>query len=99
MKTLKFIEIKKGEETVIDATSGKELNTANLIVICLGQSRFKSPAEQFKAYDITKIIEAKEQGKDFELEDADFNFIKGYVEKFDPYLNGFTFMPFMELFK
>lgn len=96
MKTLAHIELKNNDQVIVDAASGKELNTANLITICLGQSKYASMAEQWQAYEITKKIE---DGKDVELEDADYDLVKKKVEAFDPYRNGFTFMPFLELFK
>ena len=96
MKTLKHIELKNGDQVMFDAGTKKELNTANLIIICLGNSKYPNTADQWKAYEITKKIEDE---KDVELEDADFDFVKGYVEKFEPYRTGFTFMPFLELFK
>ena len=96
MKKLKHIEIKSGDKVIVDQASGLELNTANLITICLGQSKYPSVADQWKAYEITKKLE---EGKDVELEDADYELVKRMVEAFEPYRNGFTFMPFLELFK
>jgi len=98
MKTLKHIEIKEPKEgkVITDAATGKELNTANLIKICLGQSKYTSTAEQWRAYEITKKIE---EGKDVELEDADYDLVKKKVEAFEPYRTGFVFMPFLELFR
>ena len=96
MKTLKSITLKTADDKpMVDAGSGKELTTANLITICLGQSKYASMAEQWQAYEITKKIE---EG-DIELEDADYDLVKKKVEEFEPYRNGFTFMPFLELFK
>ena len=97
MKTLAHIELKNNDQQVIvDFATKKELNTANLITICLGQSKFASSAEQWQAYEITKKME---DGKDVELEDADYDLVKKKVEAFEPYRNGFVFMPFLELFK
>lgn len=97
MEQLKNIEIADDNGLVLtDAASGKQLNTANLITICLGQSKYSSPAEQWQAYEITKKLE---DGKDVELEDSEYDLVKKKVEAFTPYLEGFRFMPFMELFK
>jgi hypothetical protein len=96
MKRLKHIELKNGDKIIVDSGTGKELNTANLITICLGQSKYSSMTEQWQAYEITKKIE---DGKDVELEDADYALVKKMVEAFEPYRNGFTFMPFLDLFR
>lgn len=97
MKTLSHITLTTTDgKPMVDASSQKELNTATLITICLGQSKYASVAEQWKAYEITKILE---EGKDIELEDADYQLVKKMVEAFEPYRNGFTFMPFLEIFK
>lgn len=97
MKTLQNIELKTTSGEVIkDAATGKELNTANLIDICFGQSKYGSVAEQWKAYDITKKLVS---GETIELEDAEYELVKAKVEGFEPYRNGFTFIPFLELFK
>lgn len=97
MKILKNIVLKTiDSKPMVDASSQKELNTASLITICLGQSKYASVADQWKAYEITKKLEEK---KDVELEDADYQLVKKMVEAFEPYRNGFTFMPFLELFK
>ena len=96
MKTLKSITLLTiDNKPMVDAATGKELTTANLITICLGQSKYASMAEQWQAYEITKKIE---EG-DVELEDAEYDLVKKKVEEFEPYRNGFTFMPFLELFK
>jgi hypothetical protein len=84
-----------GEQPVSDAATKKELNTSTLIEICLGQSKYASMAEQWKAYEITKKLG---EG-DVELEEADYELVKKKVEEFEPYRNGFTFMPFLELFR
>lgn len=97
MKTLSHITLTTSDgKPIVDASSQKELNTASLITICLGQSKYASVADQWKAYEITKKID---EGKDVELEDADYQLVKKMVEAFEPYRNGFTFMPFLELFK
>ena len=96
MKTLTHIDLKNNDQVIVDFATKKELNTANLITICLGQSKYTSMAEQWQAYEITKKIE---DGKDVELEDAEYDLVKKKVEAFEPYRNGFTFMPFLELFK
>lgn len=97
MKTLSHITLTTTDgKPIVDASSQKELNTATLITICLGQSKYASVADQWKAYEITKKIE---DGKDVELEDAEYQLVKKMVEAFEPYRNGFTFMPFLELFK
>jgi len=97
MKILKniFLTAQNGKN-VVDADTGKELSASNLIIICLGQSKYSSSAEQWQAYDITKKIDG---GKDIELEDADYDLVKKKVEAFEPYRTGFVFMPFLELFK
>ena len=56
-------------DTLTDTVTRKELNTANLIIICLGQSKYATMADQWRAYDITKRLES---GKDVELEDVDY---------------------------
>lgn len=97
MRTLEHITLTTTDgKPIVDAATGKELNTASLITICLGQSKYASVADQWKAYEITKKIE---EGEDVELEDADYQLVKKMVEAFEPYRNGFTFMPFLELFK
>ena len=97
MKTLNHITLTTPDgKPVVDAGTGKQLNTASLITICLGQSKYASSAEQWQAYDITKKIQ---EGKDIELEDADYDLVKKKVEAFEPYRTGFVFMPFLELFK
>lgn len=97
MKILSHITLTTTDgKPMVDASSQKELNTATLITICLGQSKYASVADQWKAYEITKKIE---DGKDVELEDAEYLLVKKMVEAFEPYRNGFTFMPFLELFK
>lgn len=97
MTTLKNITLTTTDgKPMVDASSQKELNTVNLITICLGQSKYASVADQWKAYEITKKIE---DGKDVELEDADYQLVKKMVEAFEPYRNGFTFISFLELFK
>ncbi|MBK9580216.1 MAG: hypothetical protein IPO40_24390 [Fibrobacteres bacterium] len=97
MKTLTNITlITPDNKPMVDASTGNELNTANLITICLGQSKYASVADQWKAYEITKKLES---GKDVELEEAEYELVKKKVEEFEPYRNGFTFMPFLELFK
>lgn len=97
MTKLENIELTSSDGVVItDAATGKSLNTANLITICLGQSKYDSSAEQWQAYEITKKLE---DGKDVELEDADYQLVKRKVEAFPPYLEGFVFVPFLELFK
>jgi hypothetical protein len=96
MKTLTHIELKNNDQVIVDAGTGKELNTANLITICLGQSKYASSAEQWQAYEITKKLK---EGKDVELEDTDYELVKSKVEAFEPYRTGFVFMPFLELFK
>ena len=96
MKKLVHIELKNNDKPIVDHSTGKELNTANLITICLGQSKYASMSEQWQAYEITKKLE---DGKDVELEDAEFDIVKKKIEAFEPYRNGFTFMPFLELFK
>lgn len=97
MKTLSHITLTTTDgKPMFDAATQKELNTASLITICLGQSKYASVADQWKAYEITKTLE---EGKDVELEDADYQLVKKMVEAFEPYRNGFTFMPFLELFK
>lgn len=97
MKTLTHITLTTTDgKSIVDASSQKELNTASLITICLGQSKYPSVADQWRAYEITKNME---EGKDVELEDADYQLVKRMVEAFEPYRNGFTFMPFLELFK
>lgn len=80
---------------MVDAATGKELNTATLIEICLGQSKYGSTSEQWQAYEITKKLGED----DVELEDADYELVQKKVEEFEPYRNGFTFVPFLELFK
>lgn len=95
MKILKHILITQKEKPVVDSVTGKELSTSNLIVICLGQSKYGSTAEQWQAYEITKKIK---EGEDVELEDADYILVKKKMEAFEPYRNGFMFMPFLELF-
>jgi hypothetical protein len=96
MKTLNHIELKNNDKVMVDFSTQKELNTANLITICLGQSKFASSAEQWQAYDITKKLE---EGKDVDLDDADYDLVKKKVEAFEPYRTGFVFIPFLELFK
>ena len=96
MKTIKSITLLSTDnKPIVDAGSGKELNTSSLITICLGQSKYKSTAEQWQAYEITKKLG---EG-DVEIEDADYDLVKQKVEEFEPYRNGFVFMPFLELFK
>lgn len=56
-----------------DAATKKKLNTASLITICLGQSKYPSVADQWNAYEITKKIK---EGKDVELEDSDYQLVK-----------------------
>jgi len=96
MKTLSNITLTNQDKPIIDQASGLPLNTTNLITICLGLSKYTSMAEQWQAYDITKKLTS---GEDVELEDAEYELVKRKVEAFDPYRNGFTFMPFLELFK
>ena len=97
MKTIQHITLKTSEgKPMVDAATQKELNTVSLITICLGQSKYASVADQWKAYEVTKKLE---DGKDIELEDVDYQLVKKMVEAFDPYRNGFTFIPFLELFK
>lgn len=97
MHTLSYIKLTTPDGSpIIDASSQKELSTVSLIIICLGQSKYASVADQWKAYEITKKIE---DGKDVELEDAEYQLVKKMVEAFEPYRNGFTFMPFLGLFK
>jgi hypothetical protein len=97
MQTLNNIIIAGKEgKPIIDQASGLPLNTANLIIICLGQSKYTSMTEQWQAYDITKKLTS---GEEVKLEDAEYELVKRKVEAFDPYRNGFTFMPFLELFK
>lgn len=52
--------------------------------------------EQWQAYDISKKLKS---GEDIELEDAEYDLVKKKVEAFEPYRNGFAFIPFLELFK
>ena len=85
----------KDGEPMFDAGTKQELNTATLIEICLGQSKYDSMAEQWQAYEITKKLG---EG-DVELEDTEYALVKKKVEEFEPYRNGFTFIPFLELFK
>lgn len=95
MKTLQSITLTTPDgKPMVDAASGKELNTASLIEICLGQSKYDSVAQQWQAYEITNKL-----GDKVELEDAEYDLVKKKVEAFEPYRNGFTFMPFLELFK
>jgi len=96
MKTLTNIELKNNDQTIVDAGTGKELNTANLIIIALGQSKYPSVAEQWQAYEITKKLDG---GKDVVLEDVEYELVKKKIEEFEPYRTGFVFMPFLELFK
>jgi sulfur relay (sulfurtransferase) DsrC/TusE family protein len=96
MKTLAHIELKNNDQVMVDFATKKELNTANLITIALGQSKYTSTAEQWQAYEITKKIA---EGKDVELEEADYELVKKKVEAFEPYRTGFVFIPFLELFK
>jgi len=97
MKTLPNITLTTAAgKPQIEAGTLKELNTATLIEIALGQSKYASAAEQWQAYDVAKKLEA---GKDVELEDAEYELVKKKVDAFDPYRTGFTFMPFLELFK
>lgn len=97
MKTLKNVVLKTADgKPLTDAATKKKLNTASLITICLGQSKYPSVADQWNAYEITKKIK---EGKDVELEDSDYQLVKKMVESFEPYRNGFTFVPFLELFK
>ena len=103
MRKLENITLITNEgKPMVDAATGKELNTASLIEICLGQSKYASVAEQWEAYEITKKLEEAmlaSTTKDIELEDAEYELVKKKVEEFEPYRNGFTFMPFLELFK
>lgn len=86
----------KDDKPMFDATTKKELNTSTLIEICLGQSKYNSMSEQWQAYEITKKLEA---GEDVELEETEYKLVKKKVEEFEPYRNGFVFIPFLELFK
>ena len=97
MKTIKSITLLTTDnKPMVDAATGKELTTASLITICLGQSKYSSMAEQWQAYEITKKLTP---GEDVKLEDAEYTLVKKLIEAFEPYRQGFTFMPFLELFK
>lgn len=97
MKTLKNIELKSNDKKPLtDAASGKVLCTTSLIEICLGQSKYASVSEQWEAYEITKKLDSE---KDIELEEAEYDLVKKKVEEFEPYRQGFTFVPFLRLFE
>lgn len=97
MKKIPYITLKTNEGTpMFDAVSKKELDTKYLLTVCLGNSKYPNVADQWMAYEINKKLE---DGKDVELEETEYTLVKKLVEAYEPYRNGFTFIPFLELFK
>lgn len=82
-------------EIIKDQPTGKELNARNIILILLDNSKYENQEDQrrgFKLHD--KVEKLPKKSKTLQLEDSEFDLVKKYADKFDPFLTGLVWMPF-----
>lgn len=90
MKTIKNIQIMAGETPAIEAGTQQQLTVVRCVKALLDNVEYKNRGDQRTADKLyEKLSDVNEET--FDLEDAEYAFIKGYIEGYKPFLNGRMF--------
>lgn len=97
MKTLSniFLTTEDGKP-MFDALTKKELNVLNLLLIVLNNAKYNSREDQRKADRIYNKLEDLGEVETIDLEDAEFDLIYKYCKDYPVFLQGRTFLPFLD---
>lgn len=95
MKKIENVKIEVRGEQLIDENKEK-ICSLTCIKAVLNNCEYKNREDQRQADKIYQKLEKLEnEVKEIELEDAEFELIKKYVEDYIPFRRGRTFVPFL----
>ncbi len=99
MKTLQNLHLEKDGKPLIEANSGEPITTINCLKALLDNTAYENRGEQRKADRVYELLVSLGDAGSFDLEDADFQLLKGYAERYQPFLAGRAFSPILAQFE
>jgi hypothetical protein len=99
MKTLLNITLEKDGKPILEATTQEPITTVGCIKAVLDNTTYENRGEQREADKVYEKVSALESPSDFVLENAEYEVVKRYIEKYPPFLTGRVFSPILAQFE
>jgi len=97
MKKLNNITLKTNDgRPLIDSVLKVELTLLLLVKSMFNSVRYDNREDQRTADKIYNKLEDLKEPKEIELEDAEFELMYKYAQKYEMFLNGRTFLPILD---